>query len=149
LTAGAFPFRLEPMSWMRRSVAAALLAPMLVLAVSAFGFVGLRCRMTGMVSFATCCPDVGAQLDGEDDAPPAPSSVGEPGCCDRVVVVNIKPAGTAPVTARQGDPLVPRPTLVQNVTVTYPPSRARAPLAFEPPRLSRPPLPLLKRSLLI
>ena len=40
------------MKRLRYWVGIALLAPMLVLAVSASSFVGIRCRMSGMVSLA-------------------------------------------------------------------------------------------------
>jgi hypothetical protein len=130
------------MNLLRRSVAAALLAPMLVLAISAFGFIGQRCRMTGMVSLDECCGGA------SDEQPPAQSSVGEPGCCERVVVANVKPTA-APQAAHDDDPRLDRLALPPTPAAGDPAEAPRALAAAEPPRLSRPPLHLLKRSLLI
>jgi hypothetical protein len=127
-----------------RSVAAALLAPMLVLAVSAWGLIGLRCRMTGMVSFASCCP-----ADGEPAPAPAQSSVGEPGCCERVVVETAKPAADAPTLAQRNEPEAQPVAYLPSGAPWMEPRPFRPDAGADPPRLSRPPLCLLKRSLLI
>ena len=146
LTDGARALTIVAMALSRRLVAAALVAPLLVLAVSAWGFVGLRCRMTGMVSLATCCP----VADAADDATPAQSTLSEPGCCDRVVVELTKPpASPSPSFA---DDVVRAPRALAApapLALAPPPLPAPRALVFEPPRARRPPLPLLKRSLLI
>src|SRR6266496_3668474 len=94
----------NPMTKMvHRSAAAALLAPMLLFAVSAWGFFGLRCRITGMVSLATCC--AGA-VEEAGHAPVGPDAVDEPGCCERMVVDNTRPPVAGVSVARvSGDPL--------------------------------------------
>jgi hypothetical protein len=130
------------MNLLRRSVASILLAPMLVLAISAFGFIGQRCRMSGMVSLEECC------AGGSDDQPPAQTSVGEPGCCERVLVANVKPTAAPPAATDDG----PRPdgvAFAPTPTAACLPAAVRAVAATAPPRLSRSPLHLLKRSLLI
>jgi hypothetical protein len=132
------------MRWLHRSIAAALLAPLVVLAVTASSFVGLRCRMTGMVSVDTCCPEPDR---GET---PAQSSIGEPGCCERVVLANAKP--TAAPAAPSTDGLlsqVYRLALLPVVAVLAPPVGAVPKVDLEPPLIPKPPLRLLKRSLLI
>ncbi|HVZ74980.1 MAG TPA: hypothetical protein VHJ20_21510 [Polyangia bacterium] len=120
-------------------MATALLAPVLVMAVAAFGFIGQRCRMSGMVSVDTCCP-------AADSDPPAQSSVGEPGCCERVVVATATPA--ADVVAVVDDAVAPVAIDLPPVVISPPPA-ARALEPRAPLRVSKPPLPLLKRSLLI
>src|SRR5260221_11574554 len=91
------------MKALRPWIGIALLAPMLVLAVSASSFFGLRCRMSGMVSLDSCCPDT----DPVDA--PVRSSMGEPGCCERIVVETAKPAAD---TASDGDRVLRTPMLV-------------------------------------
>jgi hypothetical protein len=130
------------MNLLRRCVASILLAPMLVLAISAFGFIGQRCRMTGMVSLDECCGGA------SDDQPPAQSSIGEPGCCERVVVANVKPTA-APPAATDDDLRLDGLTLPQTTAGGAAAEAPRAIAAAAPPHLSRPPLHLLKRSLLI
>jgi hypothetical protein len=131
------------MSLWRRALAFALLAPMLVLAVSAYGFVGLRCRMTGMVSLSACCPE------SDQGQPPMQSSVGEPGCCDRIVVENVKPPAS-PATAVGDDVLSAcRFEVLSPVAVLPVPVRSSTAIVVDPPPIPRPPLHLLKRSLLI
>jgi len=129
---------------MPRSIAAALVAPLLALAVTASGFVGLRCRMTGMVSLDTCCPE----SDGGET--PAQSSIGQPGCCDRVIAENAKPTA-APATSSTDGLLLQayRLALLPVVAVLAPPVGAVAEVDLEPPLIPKPPLRLLKRSLLI
>jgi hypothetical protein len=127
----------------RRALAFALLAPMLVLAVSAYGFIGLRCRMSGMVSFSTCCPE------SDPDQQPVQTSLSEPGCCDRIVVENIKPPA-GPVTTT-GDDVISacRLDAPAPVAIIAPPVQAATAFVVDPPPIPRPPLHLLKRSLLI
>jgi hypothetical protein len=129
------------MKLMRPWIGIALLAPMLVLAVSASSFWGLRCRMTGMVSLSTCCPE-------SDDAPaPAQSSVDQPGCCERLQVETAKPVADRAATGEGAPPLSPAMVPVADTTLSPPVSR---PITDRDPlRLFRPPLRLLKRSLLI
>jgi hypothetical protein len=131
------------MSISRRALAFALLAPMLVLAVSAYGFIGLRCRMSGMVSFSTCCPE------SDPGQPPVQTSLSEPGCCDRIVVENIKPPA-GPVTT-VGDDVLSACRLDAPAPVAVVPRPVQSASAFvvDPPPIPRPPLHLLKRSLLI
>jgi hypothetical protein len=132
------------MKLLRRWVGIALLAPMLVLAVSASSFIGIRCRMSGMVSLAACCPEV---VPGPASSQ---SSIDEPGCCERVVVQAIKPISSA-VSEGEGA-FHPTPaTLVAYIdfsNVTQP-AVERAIAHGDPPVALRVPLRLLKRSLLI
>jgi hypothetical protein len=127
----------------RRALAFALLAPMLVLAVSAYGFIGLRCRMSGMVSFSTCCPE------SDPGQPPVQSSLSEPGCCDRIVVENIKPPA-GPLASGADDVISAcRMDTPSAVAVVTPPVQVPTAFVVDPPPIPRPPLHLLKRSLLI
>jgi hypothetical protein len=125
-------------------VALGLLAPVLALAVTATSALGVRCRMTGLVSVDAL--DAGGGEAAPADAP-AQSTVDEPGCCDRVVVGVAKPAGV--VVAALG---APAPALVAALDVPEvapPPPRARAPRSTDRARAVGPPLRLLKRSFLI
>jgi hypothetical protein len=131
------------MRWVHRSIAVALLAPLVVLAVTASGFVGLRCRMTGMVSLDTCCPEP------ERGEAPAQSSISAPGCCERVVVTNAKPAAAPAAPSTDGILKVYRRALMPVLAVVSPPAGAQPAVALEPPLIPKPPLRLLKRSLLI
>jgi hypothetical protein len=79
---------------LHRWLSALLVAPLLALAVSASSFSGLRCTMSGLFVPDACCPTL------DDAAQPAAgelhASVGEPACCERVVVANAKaPAASA------------------------------------------------------
>ena len=67
-----------------RWLSAALIAPLLVSAALASSYVLMRCRLTGMVRLETCCP--GAARTAPGDGARGPATVGEPGCCERVVV---------------------------------------------------------------
>jgi hypothetical protein len=124
---------------MHRSVAAALLAPMLLLAISAWGFVGLRCRVTGMISVATCCPGAGP------NATRTPAALDDPGCCERIVVDNNKP----PV-ARSARPETIQPPPLALVPAEIPIAflRPGSTLNTEFPPPFRPPLSLLNRLLI-
>jgi hypothetical protein len=128
---------------LHRVVAATLVAPMLVLAVSAWNFVGLRCRMTGMISVATCCPS--------DDASgiPAQSSLDAPGCCERIVVENVKPPSDGLSVSKGDVPPVDPVAFVVHDSASRHARGFRNKAGAEPPDPSRPPLHLLKRSLLI
>jgi hypothetical protein len=130
---------------LRQWIGIALLAPMLVLAVSASTFLGMRCRMSGLVTTDACGP--------EGSPPPQPAvqtSVGEPGCCERVVVETVKPIGDS---APDVDNVLHAPTIaVGDVALAgrIPSSRAsRVAAEGDPPRGSRLSLCLLNRSLLI
>lgn len=133
------------MKLLRRWVGLALLAPMLVFAVSASSFVGIRCRMSGMVSLDTCCPG------GAPDPVPHQSSIEEAGCCERVVVEAAKPISSAAsdheetLRSSLSMPL----TFVACLAPAPWPATARAIASGDPPGAARPPLCILKRSLLI
>jgi hypothetical protein len=100
--------------------------------------------MTGMVSVDTCCPG------GAEGQPPAESSIGEPGCCERFVVANAKPAASPPAVARDGLLLHSvRVAFLPSVSVLTAPDAGRAALRGDTARIPKPPLRLLKRSLLI
>jgi len=133
------------MKFLRRWIGFALLAPVLVLAVSTSSFIGTRCRMSGMVSLASCCPVA-------NPGPLQPeSSIGEPGCCERVVVESIKPIASA-ASDRDGALQVPRSAAVTQVFSAESlllPLTARVIAAAASPRAFRPPLRLLKHSFLI
>jgi hypothetical protein len=131
------------MSLWRRALAFALLAPLLVLAVSAYGDIGLRCRMSGMVSFSTCCPE------SAPDQPPAQPSLSEQGCCDRIVVENVKPPAEPLPTGGDDVHSACRLDAPPPVAIAAPPRRSTRTFAPGPPLIPRPPLLLLKRSLLI
>ena len=133
------------MKLLSRWVGIALIAPMLVLAVSASNFVGIRCRMSGMVSLDTCCPVAAPSSD------PPQSSMDEPGCCERVVVESAKPISSA---ASEHDRALrpPLSTPLASVAVLAPapwPAVARVIAHGDPPGVARPSLCLLKHSLLI
>jgi hypothetical protein len=75
-----------------RLFAAILLLPLVALA-TATDSVGLRCRVTGVVLDACCCPNV--DVDGDGDAGPvhAAATMSAADCCDRIVrEVNEAPA---------------------------------------------------------
>jgi hypothetical protein len=133
------------MKLLRPWIGLALLAPMLVLAVSTSSFIGMRCRMSGMVSLATCCPDA-------DPGPvPPQSSIGEPGCCERVIVESIKPIAS-PASGGDGTFQAPHSTLVTQVFSADSlllPRSARVIGDATPPGAFRHPLRLLKHSFLI
>jgi hypothetical protein len=126
-----------------RPIALALVAPMLALAVTASGFIGLRCRITGMVSIATCCP-----ADDSDKAPER-TSMDDPGCCEHVVVDNVKaPAVGAEVARDAGSAAPPLEFLSFGPLLTFP-GPPRVQRRTDPPDPSWPPLRLLHSSLLI
>jgi len=129
------------MKLMRRWIGIALLAPILVLAMSASSFWGSRCRMTGMVSLSTCCAE-------SDDVPaPTQGSVDQPGCCERLQVEAGKPISDCAATSEDAPRLSPAVALEAEATLSPPVSRPitdRERVGF-----FRPPLRLLKRSLLI
>src|SRR4051794_12983631 len=129
-----------------RSAAAALLAPMLLFAVSAWGFLGLRCRITGMVSLATCCPGA---ADESGPAPSGPDSVDEPGCCERVVVDNARPPVAGASVAREAGALPPIALLPAAVFALPIPRPTPIVAGADPPRPARLSLCVLHRSLLI
>ncbi|MDB4979271.1 MAG: hypothetical protein JWM82_23 [Myxococcales bacterium] len=95
--------------------------------------------MTGLVSADPCCP--------QDDPTegPAGSSIGAPGCCDRVVVAVEKPAATheSDVVA---PPALTTGALVSERTDQRPSERAGGAPGADAARIVRPPLRLLKRS---
>ena len=130
---------------LRQWIGIALLAPMLVLAVSASTFLGMRCRISGLVTTDACGPE-GAP------APQAPvqASVGEPGCCERVVVETVKPLGDS---APGVDNVLRASTIAVGgvaLACPIPSSRAlRIAADGDPPRGPRLSLCLLNRSLLI
>jgi hypothetical protein len=130
-----------------RPIALALVAPMLALAVTASGFVGLRCRITGMVSIATCCPS------GDSDTVPERSSLDDPGCCEHFVVDNLKPPAAGAEVARDAGSAAPPLALLSFESLLNLPGSPRAQLRPDPPDPSPdpswPPLHLLHRSLLI
>ena len=130
-----------------RSAAAALLAPMVLFAISAWGLVGLRCRITGLVSFATCCPSAAGEAG--DASPAAPDSVDEPGCCERVVVDNTRPPVAGVSVVRES--VAPLPVaLLPAAVYALPIPRVVAIVAgADPPRPARLSLCVLNRSLLI
>jgi hypothetical protein len=126
---------------LRRWVGLALVAPMLVLVVAASSSIGLRCRMTGMVSADTCCPQ------DEPSGAPAQSSLSEPGCCERVVVALAKPAANH---EHEGAVSPSSGGLVFEITgqlIRQP--AAHATVGSDSSHVVRPPLRLLKRSFLI
>jgi len=129
----------------RHWIGLALLAPMLVLAVSASTFVGIRCRMSGMVSLDTCCPTA-----APSSVPPQ-KSIDEAGCCERVIVEAAKPISNA-ASGHDGDLRPPASTPLALVAALAPapwPAVARGIAQGDPPGLARPQLCLLKHSLLI
>jgi hypothetical protein len=67
-------------SAIRRLVSAALLLPLVTLSL-ATGGLWLRCRLTGAVARACCCPSDGAQAV----ATPEPARASEQDCCDRLM----------------------------------------------------------------
>jgi hypothetical protein len=75
----------------RRILAATALLSV-VIAAAATGGTWLRCRMTGVLLPACCCPDDAAA----DEGTPAPVGVEADACCDRVVTsVDQVPSETA------------------------------------------------------
>ena len=133
------------MKRLRYWVGIALLAPMLVLAVSASSFVGIRCRMSGMVSLDTCCPTA------VPSAARPQSLIAEAGCCERIIVEAAKPISDA-ASEYDGALRSPPSTSLAFVAVLAPapwPAAARVIAHGDPPCAARPPLRLLKHSLLI
>jgi len=135
------------MNRLRRWVGIALLGPMLVLAVSASSFIGIRCRMSGMVSLDACCP---AAVPGPV---PLQSSIDAPGCCERVVVRAVKLISSA-LSRGPGEGAIDPPQ-VTLIAVVASSDSVRWPVAAlaiapgDPPAGIGPPLRLLKRSFLI
>jgi hypothetical protein len=133
------------MKRLRHWVGIALLAPMLVLAVSASSFVGIRCRMSGMVSLDTCCPTA-----APSPVPPQ-SSIDDTGCCERVIVEAAKPISSA-ASEHDGALRPPLSMPLAFVAVLAPAqslAAARVMAHGDPPGSGRPSLCLLKHSLLI
>jgi hypothetical protein len=122
----------------------ALLAPMLVLAVTASSFFALRCRMSSMLSPESCCPAA------EAAQAPAQPSMGEPGCCERVVVESAKPIADA---VSDADSFLRTPMLVvapvPDAFAISLPRIASIAADADPPAAARLSFCLLYRSLLI
>lgn len=127
---------LRASSHLRRTLAIAVLLPLVVFAVS-FAHDRMRCRFTGVVVPACACPD---------DAPPAGAALVEQSCCERQTLEAISVAREEVSVAALSPP-----TLVQTLTdfppAARPPGRTSATFAsFRP---AGPALVLLKRSFLI
>jgi hypothetical protein len=88
-----------------RLFAAALLLPLVALATATGGF-GLRCRITGVVFSACCCPEDG----GEAMKSEAVATVSPGDCCDRVVR-DVTPA-LAELTAKSRAPSDPPASMI-------------------------------------
>jgi hypothetical protein len=120
---------------LRIALCAAAVLPLLVLAVAA-PLNALRCRLTGQLLTACCCPEQ------ERDQP---TSVGAGDCCERAPVDAVRPPAEAPTEALAAVPLVgARPLLAPPhplLATTRPVPRDGA--------VPRPPLILAKRSFLI
>ena len=77
----------------RRWLCAALLAPLVMLAVSASSFSALRCTMSGLLLPETCCPTAEGAAPAEQT--PASPALQEAGCCERIVITNAKAPAVA------------------------------------------------------
>jgi hypothetical protein len=121
-----------------RLVSLAALVPLLMLAVSGFGYSRYRCVFTGVASEESCCP--------AEDAPATPV-VNAASCCDHEHAEVVRPPAETPSS----------PVLADLAAVTCPSGFVVAPVApaAAPARLidavgpPQPPLRLVKQSFLI
>ncbi len=131
--------------WLR----AALVAPLLVFALSASSHVAFRCTMTGLLMPELCCPSGAA--DTSDAPSAAQATIDDPGCCERLVTTNVKVPATMSASASPHDV-----RLFVRVALASPPALAPPTLLSDgprartagPPHLAAPVF-LLKRSFLI
>jgi len=127
---------------------AALIAPLLLVALAGAGRLALRCTLTGAVLPESCCDDA-------DDGAPADSTdaMSAPSCCERVRADGVR--APAVVATRADERIVATAVLLQVATVV-----TTAPLAVPPAPLwpsARPGIPpgapaasfLLRHSFLI
>ena len=70
-----------------------MIAPVLVCAVAASTTIGQRCRITGMVTLDSCCPQAADEAD-PDSSFPGQATVGDAGCCERLLLTVSKSPGT-------------------------------------------------------
>jgi len=87
-----------------RWIGAALLAPLLALAVLATSHVALRCSLTGAIMSESSCP-LGADEESEKQ-PVGHASIAAPSCCERVILT----IGKVPATASGRAPECPIPS---------------------------------------
>jgi hypothetical protein len=92
-----------------RWIGAALLAPLLALAVLATSHVALRCSLTGVIMSASSCPLGADEESGKQ--PVGQASIAAPGCCERVIVT----IGKVPATASGRAPECPIPSATSAV----------------------------------
>jgi hypothetical protein len=132
-----------------RWLGALLIAPVLVFAVAASTYLGLRCRVTGMIALDSCCPQA-AEEASSDSTFPEQATVGDAGCCDRLVVTVSKIPGA---TSERGLEISARPV----TAIVAPPERIDLPSLLsvgwtrrtaQPPGVA-PPAFLLRHSFLI
>ena len=121
-----------------RLVSLAALLPLLIVALSGFGYDRMRCTFSGAVSEDGCCP--------AEDAPATPVANGA-SCCDRESARTVEaPAEVAPPTFFAVEALASL-----SAPVTLAPPTTRATLAPRTAAQSPPPTPLIlvKQSFLI
>jgi hypothetical protein len=122
---------------------------MLVGAVTASSIFALRCRVTGAITLDACCPAAVDPGAAPDEPAPAPPTVAEAGCCDRLVVSVAKPPAQTGDPPREGAP-PPAPTTFAAATEPLSGATMRTAVARAArfPGLS-PPSFLLRHALLI
>jgi hypothetical protein len=123
---------------LRTGLCAAAVLPLLVLALSA-PLNAMRCRFTGQVITACCCPPA----DGDQ-----PASIGAGDCCERTRIDALRTASEPPsAQVRLAVPVTPVRTIVADdaAPVASPSAGTRA----RDGTIARPPLILIKRSFLI
>lgn len=127
----------------------AALAPLLMLIVSLPSQAFFRCRFTGQVQSACCCP--AKQAKKQAQAPKSVSEVSAQDCCDREVLSQQRPVAAATQAPERALGWVGVPvSVVLPVLLAVPdaPRPERVHQSHAPPRQG-PPLILLKHAFLI
>jgi hypothetical protein len=101
LTRGSIPSTLDAMVALRRArwLGAVLIAPVLAFAFAASGYWALRCTMTGVLMADAGCPPTATGQTPERAGEQV--SVGDPACCERLVVATGKIPGALSERSRE------------------------------------------------
>lgn len=124
-----------------------VLLPLVLLSVSGGGASLFRCQLTGVVSADPCCPDQAASGDSGGGALPATVSALD--CCQRETIAFAHPPAEAPSAAGRDASFVVSVALVDGTSLLATPSLVNFVRSAPPDVIPRPPLRLVKRSLVI
>jgi hypothetical protein len=137
------PMRLHAI---RRALTFAVLLPLVLLSVSGGGASLFRCQLTGAVSAAPCCPDEAAPAAGGSGLPATVAGVD---CCQRETIAFVHPPAEAPSASGHDVSPVVSAAFVVGAPSLAAPSLVNFVRSAPPDAIPRPPLRLVKRSLLI